>query len=61
MIACRGGPHAAAWSSIDGATWTKLTIGGDVPGEQATTASLFPGGVLLSDEATSWYGRATTR
>lgn len=61
MVAVRGGSQAAAWSSADGKTWTKLAISGDVPNEQATTAALFPGGVLLSDGTNSWYGRATTR
>jgi hypothetical protein len=60
IIAVRGGPQAAAWSSADGRTWTTLAIGGDVPSEQAAIATLFPGGVLLSDGTTSWYGRATT-
>ena len=59
IIALRGGPDAGAWSSPNGRTWTKLVIGGDMPSEQATTAALFPGGVVLSDGSTSWYGRAT--
>lgn len=60
IVACRGGSQAAAWTSADGATWTKLTTSGDVPSEQATTATLLPGGVLLSDGTTTWYGQATT-
>ena len=60
IIALRGGPDAGAWSTTNGRTWTKLVIGGDMPSEQATTAALFPGGVVLSDGTTTWYGRATT-
>jgi hypothetical protein len=61
MIACRGGPEAAAWTSGDGTTWTKLTMSGDIPSEGATTAVLLPGGILLSDGTTTWYGQATAR
>ena len=61
IITVRGGPDAGAWTSRDGRTWTKLVgVGGDLPSQQATTATLFPGGVVLSDGTTGWYGRATT-
>ncbi len=58
MVAVRGGADAAAWTSTDGLTWGRLHVAGDLPGEQATKAVLLPGGVVLSDGTTSWYGEA---
>ena len=58
MVALRGGADAAAWTSTDGLTWRRLHLAGDLPGEQATKAVLLPGGVVLSDGTTSWYGEA---
>jgi hypothetical protein len=34
---------------------------GDIPAEQATQAVLLPGGVLLSDATTTWFGEAVTK
>ena len=34
---------------------------GDLPSEQATQAVLLPGGVLLSDGTTTWFGEAITK
>jgi hypothetical protein len=31
---------------------------GDIAGEQAMSAALLPGGVLLSDATTTWFGEA---
>lgn len=58
MLALRGGADTSAWISTDGLAWRQLTMTGDLPGAQATLASLLPGGVLLSDGATTWLGEA---
>ena len=59
LIALRGGSAAAAWISADGRSWRRLAMSGDLPDDQATGALLLPGGVLLRDGTTSWYGAAT--
>jgi hypothetical protein len=61
MVALRGGADAGAWTSSDGLAWQRLAITGDIPGEQATQAMLLPGGVLLSDGTTYWFGWAVTK
>jgi hypothetical protein len=61
MVAVRGGADAGAWTSSDGLAWQRLAITGDIPGEQATQAVLLPGGVLLSDGTTTWFGEAQVR
>jgi hypothetical protein len=58
MVAVRSGPDGGAWTSTDGLTWSRLSVTGDVTGERASLATLLPGGVLLSDGTTSWYGEA---
>lgn len=58
MLATRGGTDAGLWTSSDGLTWSRLAAAGDVPAEQATRAVLLPGGVLLTDGTTTWYGAA---
>ncbi len=58
MVALRGGTDAGVWASSDGLTWTRLRAGGDVPVEQAATAVLLPGGLLLTDGTTTWFGEA---
>jgi hypothetical protein len=58
MVAVRGGPDAGAWTSSDGLAWQRLHVAGDLPSEQATQAILLPGGVLLSDGTTTWFGEA---
>ena len=57
LIAVRGGRDAGVWISADGKAWRRLTVTGDPP-QQTTQAVLLPGGVLLSDGATTWYGEA---
>ena len=59
LVALLGGPGAAAWTSSDGSSWRSLGVGGDLPPATATGAVLFPGGVLVNDGSTSWYGTAT--
>jgi hypothetical protein len=58
IVALRGGPDAGVWTSLDGLTWLRLPVTGDLPSEQATQAVLLPGGVVLSDGTSSWFGEA---
>ncbi len=58
MLAVRGGDNGAAWTSTDGLTWSRLRVTGDAPVEQATQAVLLPGGILVSDGTTTWFGQA---
>jgi hypothetical protein len=61
IIAWRGGAAAAAFLSTDGERWTALRLAGDIPGAQATQATLLPGGVLVSDGTTTWFGQGEAR
>jgi len=61
MVTVRGGADAGVWTSSDGLAWQRLPVAGDIPREQATEAALLPGGVLLSDGATTWYGEVQVR
>ena len=61
MVALRGGADAGVWTSADGLTWQRLAVTGGVPDEQAMQALLLPGGVLLSDGTTTWFGEAQAR
>jgi hypothetical protein len=61
MVALRGGAESGVWTSSDGLTWRRLPIDGDVPSERATQATLLPGGVLLTDGTTTWFGEAVVR
>jgi hypothetical protein len=58
MVAVRGGQDAGAWTSSDGRAWRRLSVTGDVPDGPADPAVLLPGGVLLSDGSTTWFGEA---
>ena len=64
MLAMRGGPDAAAWTSGDGLNWEALSVSGDVPPLAATqdrlpvTAAVLPGGVVVSDGTNAWYASA---
>ena len=61
MLALRGGADSGVWTSSDGLAWRRLSVTGDIPGGQATQAVLLPGGVLLSDGTTTWFGEAQVR
>ena len=61
MVALRGGADTEVWTSTDGRGWRAVPSTGDLPGEQATQAVLLPGGVLLSDGLTTWFGQALGR
>jgi hypothetical protein len=61
MVALRGGADAGVWTSTDGLTWQRLPASGDIPSEDAMNAVLMPGGVLLSDATTTWFGEAVTK
>jgi hypothetical protein len=56
LVAVRGGPAAAAWTSADGRSWHPLAISGDVPDDAATATALLPGGVVMTDGSTAWLG-----
>jgi hypothetical protein len=58
LIAWSGGAVPTAWISTDGQRWTTLRLAGDVPDTQVMQATLLPGGVLLSDGVTTWFGQA---
>lgn len=60
LVAVRGGSDAAALASTDGQRWTALALSGDIPSAQAQ-ALLLPGGVLVSDGTTTWFGQAVSR
>jgi hypothetical protein len=60
LVAVRGGSDAAALVSTDGQRWTALALSGDIPTAQ-TQAVLLPGGVVVSDGATTWFGQAASR
>ena len=61
MVAVRGGAEGGVWTSSDGLAWQRLAVTGDIPDEHATQAVLLPGGVLLSDGTTTWFGEAITK
>jgi hypothetical protein len=58
LVAVRGGPNAGAWQSLDGQSWQRLSVSGEIPNADATQATLLPGGVLLTDGSTAWFGEA---
>jgi hypothetical protein len=58
MVAVRVGPDAGAWTSSDGRVWRRLSVTGDVPNGTSLQVVLLPGGVLLSDGSTTWFGEA---
>jgi hypothetical protein len=61
MVALRGGADPGVWTSTDGLAWSRLAVTGDIPSEDAMNAVLIPGGVLLSDRTTTWFGEAVTK
>jgi hypothetical protein len=60
LVAMRGGLDAAAFVSTDGQRWTELALSGDIPSGPAQ-AVLLPGGVVVSDGTTTWFGQAVSR
>jgi hypothetical protein len=58
LIVVRGGTDGGAWTSSDGLGWQQVPVTGEIPAAQATQAVLLPGGVLLSDGTTTWFGEA---
>ena len=56
LVAVRGGSDAAAFVSTDGRRWTTLALSGDIP-SALSQAILLPGGVLVSDGTTTWFGQ----
>jgi hypothetical protein len=66
MVALRGGADGGVWTSLDGLLWQRLAVSGEVPDAAATAAgtghppALLPGGLLVSDGSTTWFGAAGT-
>jgi hypothetical protein len=64
MIAYRGGEPVAAWTSIDGRSWTRLTIDGERPvwdTMQYPNLVLTPVGVIgIGRDGTTWFGEPRT-
>jgi hypothetical protein len=58
IVALRGGADGGVWTSTDGLAWRRLPATGDIPSDQAYEAVLLPGGLLLSDGTTYWFGSA---
>jgi hypothetical protein len=58
LVALRAGSDGTGWVSTDGERWARLSFAGDLPDAQARQATLLPGGVLLSDGTTTWFGQA---
>ena len=58
IVAIRGGPDARAWISTDGSSWRDVPLSGEVPDAGATQVTLLPGGVLITDGSTTWFGEA---
>ena len=58
FVALRSGTDAGAWVSTDGVRWQALAVTGDPTNAEASRASVVPGGVLLSDGTTTWFGQA---
>jgi hypothetical protein len=58
IVAVRGGPDARVWASTDGSAWREVPLSGDVPVGEARQVTLLPGGILLTDGSTTWFGEA---
>ncbi len=58
IITWSGGLAATALVSADSRQWTPLRLAGDLPDARATHVTLLPGGVLVSDGTSTWFGRA---
>ena len=58
LVALRPGTGGAGWVSTDGEHWAPLSFAGDLPDAQARQATLLPGGILLSNGTTTWFGQA---
>ncbi|MBF6605908.1 MAG: hypothetical protein IVW53_10045 [Chloroflexi bacterium] len=63
MVAYRGGSRPGAWTSSDGRSWTWLAPAGPALTLFQAGGSLvvLPGGVLVSDGSSTWFGEAGTR
>lgn len=61
MLAVRGGSDARVSTSFDGIAWQSLPVTGDHPTDQAIRAVALPGGLLLFDGTTTWFGEAIAR
>jgi len=58
ILAIRGGSDAQVSTSFDGIAWQSLPVTGDHPTDQPIRAVALPGGLLLFDGTTTWFGEA---
>jgi hypothetical protein len=61
IVAVRDGPGEGTRVSTDGRTWSTLDSRGTPPVGRLNRLLVLPGGVLVSNGATTWYGTASTR
>ena len=59
IVALRGGTQPRAWTSFDGLNWLTVAMSGEISmGQQPSQVTLFPGGVLVTEESGAWFGAA---
>ena len=63
IVAYRGGAAPAVWTSFDGRSWTRLVVvGAPLTLFQAGgNLVVLPGGVLVSDGISTWFGETSAR
>jgi len=60
IVVVRGGSDGGTWVSTDGSSWTPLEADGSLPVGQPNEVVVLPGGILVSDGTTTWYGTASS-
>ena len=60
IVVVRGGPDGGTWVSTDGSSWSGLQVEGTPPAGPPNRIVLLPGGILVSNGSTAWYGTAST-
>ena len=60
IVVVRGGPDGGTWVSTGGSSWSTLRAAGTPPAGQPNRIVLLPGGILVSNGSTAWYGTAST-
>ncbi|MHB8397451.1 MAG: hypothetical protein ACYDCI_00740 [Candidatus Limnocylindrales bacterium] len=63
IVAYRGGAAPGVWTSFDGRSWTRLVVTGAALTLVQAGGNLvvLPGGVLVSDGSTTWFGETSAR